>query len=147
MKVGRPGERLAILVLLVAPGAARGQQPDAAETSYLPVVVKESPSVIRKRMEAAKPEIMRRQLDLLRDRYALDDRPAAGVTMSRGKPVQEGVRVRLAAGTPGGALGARPPEEVRDKALFPRGFLPLPHPNHPEGGMVFPRFLIDEIRR
>ena len=39
------------------------------------------------------------------------------------------------------------PEEVRDKDLFPPGFLPLPHPNHPEGGMVFPRFHSDEIKR
>ena len=47
------------------------------------------------RMEAAKPEIMKRQLDLLQDRYDLSDRPAVGVTMSRGKPVQDGVRAKL----------------------------------------------------
>ncbi|HYD49574.1 MAG TPA: hypothetical protein VEB21_14560, partial [Terriglobales bacterium] len=29
----------------------------------------------------------------------------------------------------------------------PAGFLPLPHPNHPEGGMLFPRMHIDEIKR
>jgi len=29
----------------------------------------------------------------------------------------------------------------------PSGFLPLPHPKHQEGGMVFPRFLINEIKR
>ena len=67
--------------------------------------------------------------------------------MSRGKPVQEGVRARLPAGTTWEALGAMTPEEIRDKDLFPPGFLPLPHPNHPEGGMVFPRFHIDEIQR
>ena len=80
------------------PGAARGQQPGAKETSYLPVVVKDSPRTIQERMEAAKPEIMKRQMDLLAERYDLGDRPAAGVTMSRGKPVQEGVRVKLPAG-------------------------------------------------
>ena len=50
------------------------------------------------RMEAAKPEIMERQMALLDERYDLSDRPAKGVTMSRGKAVQEGVRVKLPAG-------------------------------------------------
>jgi cytochrome c peroxidase len=39
------------------------------------------------------------------------------------------------------------PEEIREKGLFPKGYMPLPHPNHPEGGMVFPQFQIDEIKR
>src|SRR5207237_1250217 len=30
-------------------------------------------------------------------------------------------------------------DEVRTKGLFPKGYLPLPHPNHPVGGMVFPQ--------
>src|SRR4051794_24840734 len=128
MKASEVGRWLASLVVFVITGAARGQQPGTLETSYLPVV-KESPPTIRERMEAAKPELMRRQWDLLRDRYDLEDRPAAGVTMSRGKPVQGGVRVRPAAGATWEALGAMTPEEVRDKDLFPPGFLPLPHPN------------------
>lgn len=41
-------------------------------------------------------------------------------------------------------LAKMSPAELRDKGLFPRGFLPLPHPNHAEGGMLFPRFHIDE---
>jgi cytochrome c peroxidase len=123
-----------------------GQQPAAAETSCL-VAVKESTQTIRQRMEAAKPAVMRRQLALLGDRYDLSDRPAAGVTMSRGKPVQEGIRVKLPTGTTWEALGAMTPGEIRHKGLFPPGFMPLPHPNHPEGGMVFPRFHIEEIQR
>src|SRR5437763_11399939 len=39
------------------------------------------------------------------------------------------------------------PDEIRERKLFPSGFLPLPHPNHPEGGMIFPRFLIDEVKK
>src|SRR5271166_5932117 len=39
------------------------------------------------------------------------------------------------------------PEKIRDENLFPKGFYPLPHPNHPEGGMVFPRSEIDEIQK
>jgi len=38
-------------------------------------------------------------------------------------------------------------EQIRDKNLFPQGFLPLPHTNHPEGGMVFPKFEIQELIR
>jgi cytochrome c peroxidase len=67
--------------------------------------------------------------------------------MTRGKPVQEGVRVRLPAGMTWERLGAMRPEEIRERDLFPKGFLPLPHPNHPEGGMIFPRFHIEEIKR
>jgi cytochrome c peroxidase len=44
-------------------------------------------------------------------------------------------------------LAAMSLEEIREKDLWPQGFLPLPHPNHPEGGMVFPKFHIDEIQK
>jgi cytochrome c peroxidase len=92
-------------------------------------------------------QIQKRQADLLSERYDLSDRPAQGVTMSRGKPVQEGVRVKLLEGTTWQALAAMSPEEIREKNLLPKGFYPLPHPNHPEGGMVFPKFQIEEIKR
>jgi cytochrome c peroxidase len=36
-------------------------------------------------------------------------------------------------------------DEIRDKGIFPKGFLPLPHANHPEGGMVFPAQEIQEM--
>src|SRR5260370_1359697 len=39
------------------------------------------------------------------------------------------------------------PEQIREQDVFPKGFYPLPHPKHQEGGFVFPRFLIDEIKR
>ena len=67
--------------------------------------------------------------------------------MSRGKPVQTGVRAKLPAGTSWDALAALSPDQIRDRDLFPRGFLPLPHPNHAEGGMVFPHFEIDELKK
>jgi cytochrome c peroxidase len=44
-------------------------------------------------------------------------------------------------------LAAMLPAEIREKDLFPNGYLPLPHPNHPEGGMVFPQFHIDEMNK
>ncbi len=98
-------------------------------------------------MKAEKPEVMKRHMDLLQERYDLANRPAKGVTMSRGKPVQEGVRVKLPQGVTWEQLASMSPEEIKEKNLWPKGFLPLPHPNHAEGGMVFPKFVIDEVNR
>jgi len=123
------------------------QPPLRGESSYSPVVIRESFEAIMTRMKAAKPEVMKRQMDLLNVRYDLSNRPAPGVTMSRGKAVQEGVRVRLPEGMAWENLAAMSPEEIREKDLFPAGFFPLPHPNHPEGGMLFPKFHIEEIKR
>ena len=67
-------------------------------------------------------------------------RPAAGVTMSRGKAIQEGVRIKLSPGANWEALARMTPDEIREKGLYPAGFMPLPHPTHPEVGMVFPMF-------
>jgi hypothetical protein len=50
------------------------------------------------RMKAAKADVAKRHSDLLNARYDLSSRAAQGVTMSRGKAVQEGVRVKLPAG-------------------------------------------------
>jgi cytochrome c peroxidase len=141
--------RFALLSLIAGActGVALAQQTGTPDSSYLPVVLKENPAVIQKRMEAEKPEIMTRQLNLLAVRYDLSDRPAIGTTMSRGKPVQGGVRTKLPTGLSWEQLAAMTPEEVKAKDLYPQGFLPLPHPNHPEGGMVFPKFHIDEIKK
>lgn len=135
-----------ITIFLVAVGLAWAM--DGAKTSYSPVDIKEPFSATLARMKAAKPEIMKRHMDLLHERYDLSDRPAAGVTSAgRKKPIQEGVRVKLPQGVSWSALAAMTPAEIREKDLWPKGFLPLPHPNHPEGGMVFPKFHIDEIKR
>lgn len=116
-------------------------------TSYAPVAVTESFDKTMMRMQAAKPEIMQRQMKLLDQRYDLSDRPAEGITMSRGKAIQEGVRVKLPEGMTWQKLAEMSPEEIQEKDLFPKGFLPLPHPNHNEGGMLFPQFVIDEVKK
>ncbi len=67
--------------------------------------------------------------------------------MARGKAVQEGVRVRLPEGLTWAKLGTMSPGEIQKQNLFPPGFLSLPHPNHPEGGMLFPKFHIKEIKK
>ena len=67
-------------------------------SSYMPVDIHESFSVIFSRMTAAKPEVIKRHSDLLEQRYDLSDHPAKGITMSRNKPLQQGIRVKLPAG-------------------------------------------------
>lgn len=117
----------------------------AKDTSYAPVVITENFDSVLARMESAKPKVMKKQMDLLSERYDLSDDPADDVTMSRGKAIQAGVRAKLPAGMTWQDLAEMKPEDVRQKDAFPKGFLPLPHPNHNEGGMVFPEFVIDKI--
>ena len=141
------GLATAALLLIIVSISTFAQSPLRGESSYSPVVIKESFEAIMARMKAAKPEVMKRQMDLLNERYDLSNRPAVGVTMSRGKPVQESVRVKLPVGMTWERLAGMSPEEVREKDFFPRGLMPLPHPNHAEGGMLFPKFHIEEIKK
>lgn len=120
---------------------------DPPPTSYAPVVPKEAFPATMERMKSEKAAIEKRQADLLAERYDLRDDPAAGVTMSGKKPVQQGVRIRLPEGQTWDSLAAMTPEEVKANDAWPAGFFPLPHPNHAEGGMVFPKFHIDEIKK
>lgn len=139
---------LAVVALFTFLGSGYAQrQPPVGETSYIPIAITEDFDSIRERMAKEKDALMQRQARLLEERYDLSDRPIPGVTMSRGKAVQDGVRARLPEGMTWARLAAMPPSEIREKGLFPKGFLPLPHPNHPEGGMVFPKFHIDEIKK
>jgi cytochrome c peroxidase len=141
--------KTAVLVvgLVLALGALLAQEAGKKSSSYSPVVIQEDFVTVMSRMTAAKPAIMQRQKALLEERYDLSDRPARGVTMSRGKAVQEGVRAKLRGGMTWERLAQMRPEEIRDRDVFPLGFMPLPHPNHPEGGMLFPKYQIDEIKK
>ena len=132
----------AALLIGYAQEAAK-QEP--APTSYAPVAIRQPFAATMARMKAQRPAVMKRQMDLLAARYDLSDRPAKGVAMSRGRAVQQGVRVKLRAGATWQKLAAMSPDQVRRKGLWPAGLYPLPHPNHPEGGMVFPKFHIKEI--
>lgn len=134
MKLRRDHSRTAALIAGVALASAS-----------LPA--QEDFAAVRARMSAAKPALMQRQKALLEERYDLSDRPATGVNMSRGKAVQAGVRVKLRGGMTWERLAQMTPEDIRDKEVFPLGFMPLPHPNHAEGGMLFPKFHIDEMKK
>lgn len=99
------------------------------------------------RLEADKPKFAQRQQDLLTLRYDLSDKPVAGLTMPRGKPVQGGVRVKLTQGVTWDRLATISPQQIKDQDLWPAGFYPLPHPHHEAGGMVFPKNQIDEVKK
>ncbi|RAP35549.1 cytochrome B6 [Legionella quinlivanii] len=116
-------------------------------SSYMPVDIKEDFQSIMKRMVDQKEAVEKKHADLLEQRYDLSNKPATGTTMTGGKPIQEGVRVKLPAGLTWEALAKMTPEEIKEKGVYPLGFLPLPHPNHPEGGMLFPKFVIDEFNK
>jgi cytochrome c peroxidase len=126
-------------------------QPTPANTSvpssYMPVVIHETFQSILQRMSGEKQAINDRQQELLKKRYDLSNNPSKTAKMSNGKPIQEGVRVKLPEGVTWEQLAKMSPDDVKKQGLFPQGFLPLPHPNHPEGGMLFPKFAIDEIKK
>lgn len=116
-------------------------------SSYAPVVINETFQSILQRMSAARQAIDDKQQALLQQRYDLSNNPSKTTTMSNGKPIQDGVRVKLPKGETWDMLAKMSPDEIKAKGLFPSGFLPLSHPNHAEGGMLFPKFAIDEINK
>jgi cytochrome c peroxidase len=121
------------------------QTPPAVQTAAA-IAPPSLDETIRK-MAAEKGKIAAAHKGLLTERYDLSDRPAAGAKMTRGQPVQEGVRAKLPQGQTWDKLAALSPDEVKNQDLWPKGFLPLPHPNHPEGGMLFPQHHIDEVKK
>jgi len=124
-------------------GYAFAQQGERGQSSYMPVDISEPFSSLMARLSAAKPSVEQEHNALLNERYDLSNRPAQGVTMDRNKPMQEGVRVKLPPGMTWESLAAMSPDQIREQNLFPKGFYPLPHPKHQEGGFVFPHFVID----
>lgn len=132
---------VALAALLAAPLQA------AVPNSYAPVDDRETFDAVKSRMEKNKSAVEKKHRDLLELRYDLSDKPAKGVTMSKGKAVQAGVRVKLPNGTGWNDLAGMTPDQIKAKNLFPQGFLPLPHVNQAEGGMLFPKSTIDETKK
>ncbi len=91
---------------------------------------------------AVKAERAKAHAALLAARFDLKAAPG-DVLMSGGKAVPAGPTARLA-GT-WEQLGKMTPEQIREKGLFP--YLPLPFPDHAEGGMLFPKMTIDVLPR
>ena len=125
--------------LLVATNAGAQDRPKPPPSSFMPVV-EEPFDVVLKRDKAAKAGVMAAAMRRLEERYDLTRRVDANVKMTRGKPIPVGPTARLKGGVSWEQLGRMSPEEIRDKGLFP--YLPLPHVNHPVGGMIFPEMHI-----
>ncbi|MCB2184313.1 MAG: cytochrome B6 [Desulfobulbaceae bacterium] len=118
---------------------------DAIHTTYLPVMVDTEFDTMKKIDMQMKNKIMERQQVLLERRYDLRNRPS-DIMMSAGrKPVQEGVRVKLPQNMTWDRLNSMTPEEIRDKGVFPEGFISLPHVKHETGGQVIPENHVKEI--
>ena len=131
----------AVLSVFLATGPSYAEQANV----FAPVVDGESFADVMARMAKDKDQIVVTHQTLLETRYDLSDR-SSEIQMSGGKTVQTGVRVKLPDGATWDQLADMSPQRIRQKGLFPSGFLPLPHPNHPEGGMLFPQSHIDLIQ-
>jgi len=119
---------------------------DAVHETYIPVVKDQDFQTLMQKDVESRPSVLKKQQSLLEERYVLADRPS-DVMMSGGrKPVQEGVRVKLAEAVTWQGLAEMSADEIKQQALFPDGFLPLPHVKHATGGQVFPQTQIDRIR-
>src|SRR6202051_4713043 len=117
------------------------------KSSYQFPVAEEEFSSFFKRISADKPEVRNRQMSVLNERYDLSDRPDPNAKMSRGKPAQTGVPVKVAASASWDQLSAMSADELPARGFFPALFFPVPHPKNEEGGMVFPHFAIEETKK
>ena len=133
-----------VIAAALASAFAATSDPLPPDSTYRPLPPQPF-SKVKENDEAQKPAVMERQRALLEQRYDLANRPVAGVMKSGGrKAVQQGVRVRLPEGVTWDSLAGKEPNEIREKNLLPKGFIPLPHVKQATGGQVFPD---DQIRK
>ena len=133
-----------LLTLVAAMIVTRQVRAQKQQSSFTPVV-EEPFDVVRARDKAAKAQVMASHQQLLEERYDLSRHVDESVRMTRGKPIPVGPTAKLKSGATWEQLGRMTPAEIRDKGLFP--YLPLPHVNHPVGGMVFPQTEIKTLPR
>src|SRR5216684_2695882 len=136
---------LAIVAVMLVTRHVRAQKQQDPKPSSYSSVIEEPLDVVRARDKAAKAGVMAAHQKLLEERYDLSRHVDESVRMARGKPIPVGPTARLKNGVTWEQLGRMPPDEIRDKDAFP--YLPLPHVNHPVGGMVFPQSEIKLLPR
>ncbi len=134
----------AIATILVTRETGAQTQEPKRQSSFMPVV-EEPFEVVRARDKAAKASVNETAQRLLEQRYDLTRRVDESVKMTRGKPIPVGPTAKLKGGVSWEQLGRMTPDEIKQKELFP--YLPLPHPNHPVGGMLFPQIEIKALPR
>ena len=134
---------LAALLLVVTNAGAQDRARDSRKpppkdppSSFMPVI-EEPFEVVRARDKANKSRINAAATRRLEERYDLTRHVDPEVKMTHGKPIPVGPTARLRDGLTWAQLGRMTPAEIRAKGVFP--YLPLPHANHPVGGMVFPQ--------
>src|ERR1700682_1310962 len=137
---------ICVSLILVSPHTvAQKPQPSGQQPSSYMSVNEEPFDVVRARDKANKAGVMAAHQRLLEERYNLSRHVDDNVRMTRGKPIPVGPTARLKNGVTWEQLGRMSPDEVKNKGLFP--YLPLPHVNHPVGGMVFPQTEIKVLPR
>jgi cytochrome c peroxidase len=114
------------------------------ESSYSPVI-EESFEKVMAQDKALKAMVMKRHLDLLNERYDLSRHVTTEVTMSGGKPLPVGPTAKLKTGLTWEKMAGLTPEKIKAEGIFP--YLPLPHPNHATGGMLFTQIQIKQFPR
>ncbi|HEX7797481.1 MAG TPA: hypothetical protein VF456_24130 [Vicinamibacterales bacterium] len=145
---------LLLVIVVFTQWSAQGQEGSnqpPIKNSYdqiTPALIgKETFTAMMAKDKADKPGVMARQQRLLEERYDLSSHPDKKVTMTRGKAIQIGPAARLSPGTTWEKLSVMTSDQIREKALFPSGFLPLPHPKQEVGGMVFPQMQLKQFDR
>ncbi len=103
---------------LVASVAHAADQPNV----YADVVDRAPFEETMRKMSAAKAGVEAAHNKLLEERYDLSDKPSPTVKMSRGKPVQVGVRVKLKQGVTWDSLNAMSAEQIKQRDVYPAGF-------------------------
>ncbi len=138
---------MATVALVFAVNAQLPEDVDPLVKTYMPVVIEEDFETIMAKDVEEKAEYMERQMELLERRYDLSDNPADVMMSAERKYIQQGIRVKLPEGVTWEQLAEMSPAEIKERDLFPEGFLPLPHVKHETGGQVFPENQIEEIER
>lgn len=161
----RAWARAAVVAVLCTPtpavwaqqgGQTSGQQPAVqsahlppevdAKQSLMPVVTPPFAEVFEKDA-SEREQVASTHQQLLEERYDLRDQ-ASDVWMSgERKKVQEGVRVKLPAGTDWQSLAEMTADQIREEEAWPAGFRPLPHVKHSAGGMVIRPKQVEEIQK
>jgi cytochrome c peroxidase len=129
------------------PDLQKGPLPSSYDQVSKVLLGEETFEAMMQKDKADKAGIMARQQKLLEERYDLSRKVDEHVKMTRGKPIAVGPATRLPEGQTWDKLAELEPAEIRDKGLFPKGFLPLPHPHHEAGGMVFPQHEVKLLSR
>ncbi|HEX3146699.1 MAG TPA: cytochrome B6 [Gemmataceae bacterium] len=136
------------VVFLSRPAGGADEKPkDVGKTSYDQVAPALAGQIsfadMMEKDKAAKDAIVKKQMALLAERYDLTPHLSDKVTMTRGKKIAVGPTAKLPADMTFEKLAEMSAADIREKGLFPKGYLPLPHPNHAAGGMLFPQHQID----